>query len=77
MMRGYAIGLGAGTQVATLLAGELVGGPPDEFSRALLNGTGWVINLALAEPGQRRGRVHTRQRDRRRRRSDHDGVIAS
>jgi uncharacterized membrane protein len=49
MMRGYAIGLGAGTQVFTLMAGELVAGPPNELSRALLMGAGWVINLAVAE----------------------------
>jgi uncharacterized membrane protein len=49
MMRGYAIGLGAGTQVLTLLIGELVGGPPDAVERGLLNGAGWAINLALAE----------------------------
>lgn len=49
MIRGYAIGLGAGTQVLTLLAGELILGPPGELSRALLMGAGWVINLAVAE----------------------------
>ena len=49
MMRGYAIGLGAGTQVLTLLAGEVIVGPPSELSRALLMGAGWVINLAVAE----------------------------
>ena len=49
MMRGYAIGLGAGTQVLTLLVGELILGPPGELSRALLMGAGWVINLAVAE----------------------------
>jgi hypothetical protein len=49
MMRAYAIGLGAGTQVLTLLAGELIAGPPGEFSRALLMGAAWVINLAVAE----------------------------
>jgi hypothetical protein len=49
MMRGYAIGLGAGTQVLTLMAGELIVGPPGEFSRALLMGAAWVINLAVAE----------------------------
>jgi uncharacterized membrane protein len=49
MIRAYAIGLGAGTQVLTLLAGELIGGPPDELSRALLMGAAWVINLAVAE----------------------------
>jgi uncharacterized membrane protein len=49
MMRGYAIGLGAGTQVLTLLAGELIAGPPNELSRALLMGAAWAINLAVAE----------------------------
>lgn len=49
MMRAYAIGLGAGTQVLTQMAGEIIAGPPTEFSRALLIGAGWVINLAVAE----------------------------
>ncbi len=49
MTRGYALGLGAGTQVLTLLAGELIAGPPDELSHALLMGAAWVINLAVAE----------------------------
>ena len=49
MMRGYAIGLGAGTQMLTLSVGELMVGPPNELSRALLMGAGWVINLAVAE----------------------------
>ena len=49
MMRGYAIGLGAGTQVLTQLAGSLITVPPSELSGALLMGAGWVINLAVAE----------------------------
>lgn len=49
MMRGYAIGLGAGTQVLTLLIGESILGSSSEFSHALLMGAGWVINLAVAE----------------------------
>ena len=51
MMRGYAIGLGAGTQVFTHLPWLLLAGPgaPDELSRALMMGAGWVINLAVAE----------------------------
>jgi uncharacterized membrane protein len=49
MMRGYAIGLGAGTQVLTLAAGEILSGPPNVLSRALLMGAGWAINLAVAE----------------------------
>jgi uncharacterized membrane protein len=54
MMRGYAIGLGAGTQALTLAAGEWISGPPSELSRALLMGAGWVINLAVAELAIRR-----------------------
>ena len=49
MLRGYAIGMGAGTQALILMVGELVGGPPSVLSRALLMGAGWVINLAVAE----------------------------
>jgi uncharacterized membrane protein len=51
MIRGYAIGLGAGTQVFTNLPWLLLVGPvvPDELSRALMMGAGWVINLVMAE----------------------------
>jgi len=49
MMRGYALGLGAGTQMLVLMAGEMIAGKPDELSRALLMGLAWVINLAVAE----------------------------
>ncbi len=49
MTRGYALGLGAGTQVLTLGLGEAVAGPPSELSRALLMGAAWLINLAVAE----------------------------
>jgi uncharacterized membrane protein len=49
MTRGYAIGLGAGTQVLTLLPLSIVTETPDELSRALLVIAGWVINLAVAE----------------------------
>jgi hypothetical protein len=35
--------------VLTLLDGSLIAGPPSELSGALLNGAGWVINLAVAE----------------------------
>jgi uncharacterized membrane protein len=54
MLRGYAIGLGAGTQALTLAAGELLAGPPSELSRALLMGAAWVINLVVAEWAIRR-----------------------
>lgn len=49
MIRGYAIGLGAGTQVFTHLPWFLFFGVPDEFTKAMLMGAGWVINLAVAE----------------------------
>lgn len=49
MLRGYAIGMGAGTQALILMAGELIAGRPSELSRALLMGAAWVINLAVAE----------------------------
>ena len=49
MMRGYAVGLGAGTQVLTQLPWMLLVGKPDELTRALLMGAGWVINLVVAE----------------------------
>jgi uncharacterized membrane protein YozB (DUF420 family) len=54
MMRGYAIGLGAGTQVLTQGVGAVILGPPHELSNALLMGAGWVINLAVAEWAIRR-----------------------
>ena len=54
MTRAYAIGLGAGTQMLTLAAGEIIAGPPSELSRALLMGAGWVINVAVAEWAIRR-----------------------
>ena len=52
MTRGYAIALGAGTQVFTLLPWNLTFGPigaADELPRTVLMTAGWVINLALAE----------------------------
>ncbi len=49
MIRAYAIGLGAGTQVFTHLFWLVLVGQPTEASRAVLMGAGWVINLAVAE----------------------------
>jgi uncharacterized membrane protein YozB (DUF420 family) len=54
MMRGYAIGLGAGTQALTQGIGALILGPPTDLSGALLMGAGWAINLAVAEWAIRR-----------------------
>jgi hypothetical protein len=49
MMRGYAIGLGAGTQVFTHLPWVLFFGAPDELTRALLMVAGWIINIIVIE----------------------------
>jgi uncharacterized membrane protein len=49
MIRGYAIGLGAGTQVLTHLPWFILVGRPGESIRAVLMGAGWVINVAVAE----------------------------
>ena len=57
MLRGYAIGLGAGTQVLTLAAGAVIASPPGELSRALLMGAAWAINPAVAEWAIRRRRA--------------------
>lgn len=62
MIRGYAIALGAGTQVLTTLPWLLiVGEQPSRFPRALLLGAGWLINIVFAEwrirPGQQAGSV--------------------
>ena len=48
MMRGYAIGLGAGTQVLTHVPWVVAFGVPGEFTRAMLMAAGWAINLAVA-----------------------------
>jgi uncharacterized membrane protein len=50
MMRAYAIGLGAGTQVLTHLpCFVLVDARPGELARAVMMGAGWIINIAVAE----------------------------
>ena len=49
MMRTYAIGMGAGTQVVVLLPWMLLVGDPGVLQRALLMGAGWGINVAFAE----------------------------
>jgi len=49
MLRGYAIGMGAGTQVLTGMAEALLVSAPSEHSRAVMMGAAWVINLAVAE----------------------------
>ncbi|TMR88927.1 DUF2306 domain-containing protein [Nonomuraea basaltis] len=49
MTRGYAIGLGAGTQAVAFAIWLLIHGPADELARALLMGASWAINVAFAE----------------------------
>jgi uncharacterized membrane protein len=56
MLRAYAIGMGAGTQVLTHLPWFILVGKPDESTRAVLMGAAWVINLAVAEWVIRGGR---------------------
>lgn len=49
MLRGYAIGMGAGTQVLTHLPWLILAGKPGETGRAVAMGAGWVVNLLAAE----------------------------
>lgn len=49
MIRGYAIGIGAGTQALTHGVLYLVGGPFNEVGIATAMGAGWAINLVVAE----------------------------
>ena len=49
MMRGYALGLGAGTQALTHLPWLLLPAIQGELTRALCMGGGWAINLGVAE----------------------------
>ena len=58
MMRAYAIGLGAGTQVLTGMVESFIVSQPSALSTALAQGAGWVINLAVAEWAIRRLPAH-------------------
>ncbi len=61
MMRGYALGLGAGTQVFTHLPMFLFPSLQGELARTLCMGAGWSINLAVAEwliSRERRRQLH-------------------
>jgi uncharacterized membrane protein len=49
MMRSYALGLGAGTQVLTHVPWFLFPSIQGELARTICMGAGWVINLVLAE----------------------------
>ena len=49
MIRAYAIGQGAGTQVLVFMPWMLMSGAPSGLLRDILMSIAWVINLALAE----------------------------
>jgi hypothetical protein len=49
MMRGYALGLGAGTQVFTHLPWFLLPDIQGELARTLCMAAGWAINLVVVE----------------------------
>lgn len=49
MLRAYAIGFGAVSQIFTLMIGEIVLGSVNPNAKALLMGTAWLINLIVAE----------------------------
>lgn len=58
MIRAYALGIGAATQMLVLMVAEMIsGGAPTELNRALLMGLAWGINLTVAEWSIRRGRL--------------------
>jgi uncharacterized membrane protein len=62
MIRGYALGQGAGTQAVTAILWLLIFGAPSGLTMELLMGASWAINLAVAEWIIRRGRSRGRQR---------------
>lgn len=49
MMRGYALGLGVGTQALTHLPWVLFPSIQGELARTIFMGAGWAINFAVAE----------------------------
>lgn len=61
MIRAYAIGLAAGTQVFTHLPWFLFPSVQGELTRALCMGAGWVLNLAVAEWLIRKRLAHSRR----------------
>jgi hypothetical protein len=54
MSRGYAIGLGAATQMLTLMVAGIVAGTPNELTHDSMMALSWVINLAVAEWAMRK-----------------------
>ena len=49
MVRAYALGMGAGTQVLTQIIWMVLVGTSGEFARNMVMGSGWLINLLVAE----------------------------
>jgi uncharacterized membrane protein len=49
MLRGYAIGQGAGTQAVVVISWTLIFGQPDKLTYELLLGASWVINVGIVE----------------------------
>ena len=49
MIRAYALGMGAGTQVLTGIVESLVVAQPDALSKAVSMGAAWLLNLIVAE----------------------------
>jgi uncharacterized membrane protein len=50
MIRAYALGMGAGTQVLTHLPWVIfIADKPGETPRAIMMGAGWLINMCIAE----------------------------
>lgn len=49
MVRAYAVGMGAGTQVLTAILWAALVGTSGELSRNVVMGSGWVINIIVAE----------------------------
>jgi hypothetical protein len=74
MLRGYAIGMGAGTQVLTHLPLLFFPAWQGELTRALCMGAGWVINLAVAEWIIRRQPAQLTKRSRPAMQMSHKGV---
>jgi uncharacterized membrane protein len=62
MIRGYAIGQGAGTQAVIFLLWLLIFGTPNDLTKELLMGASWIINLVVAEWIIRGNRSRGRQR---------------
>jgi uncharacterized membrane protein len=60
MIRAYAIGIGAGTQVFTHIPVMLFPSIAGELARTLMMGAGWVINLVVAEWVIRKSSVRTK-----------------